>query len=108
MDLVSTILIAVLVAALSPICVFVSSSWVERGKRRRAFARLVKEPLVFVGAKIEKIERGNSSQPIARECEITKMEVGRIEILLEGGKEKMSFTGQEFETFQISFLVNEE
>ena len=101
MDWLSGIIIAVVVAALAPVATFITSSWIEQGKRKRAYDRLVGETLVFKGAKITRIELTGHYEPLMTDCFVSDIDVGRVEVKSWDGKEVMSFTGREFENLHL-------
>ena len=99
MDTLTGILVALTVAALAPIAAFVSERFVEAGRRRRAYRRIVAEPLIRVGTELERLEISGRDQPLLGRCRITSLAVGRMEVhsLDSTPLVAMSFTGREFE-----------
>ena len=99
MSTLTGILVALAVAALAPIAAFASERFVEAGRRRRAYQRIVREPLIHVGAVLERLEISGRETPLLGRCRITSLEVGRMEVhsLDSTPPVAMSFTGREFE-----------
>ena len=98
MDTLTGILVALTVALLAPIAAFVSERVVEDGRRRRAFARLVAEPLIQEGTVLDRLEISGRDQPLMGRCRIAALGVGRMEVHSLDGQQAMSFTGREFES----------
>lgn len=96
------ILISLAVTGLAPVAVFLTGSWIERGKRRRAFARIVREPAYHVGAEIVELRAPNYTTTMMKDCKISQIEEGRVEVTDASGR-VMIFSGQEFETLHPVF-----
>ena len=99
------IIVACILAAITPYISFLSSKIVEQGKRKRAFARLMAEPLLKEGVKIKALYTPNHGQCILKNGTVSNISVGRVEFTwVENGKKlKTSFTGQEVE--QLIWVV---
>ena len=107
------LLFAIVLAFLSPFAMFAAEKFVDVGRRRRANARLVSNPLVKRGARIRKLIATNSGAVLMENCYISSLEVGRVEvkkaIKTESGDKKfyaMDFTGQEFEQLHPVFELH--
>ena len=102
--MLSTIILACILAAITPFISFYASKWIEDGKRQRCFARLQAEPLLHraltQGLPLS-LYTQNHSKCIVDKGLLTAMEPGRMEFAWNGpGGEKLltSFTGQEIES----------
>ena len=95
MDTLTGVLVALAVALLAA---FVSERFIEAARRRRAYQRIVREPLIHVGAVLERLEISGRETPLVGRCRITSLAVGRMEVQsLDLPPVAMSFTGREFE-----------
>ena len=101
MDVISTLILGLIASGLAPVGVYLTHSWIEKGRKNRAFARLKSEPLYQVGAKIDRLIIEGNDTPIMVDCEIVSMDVGRV--VIASGDERMSFTGREFERLHPVF-----
>ena len=98
MDTLTGILVALTVAALAPIAAFVSERVVEAGRRRRAYQRIVAEPLIEVDAVLHlSRDLGPRQASLMGPCRITSLAWGRMEVRSLDGQAAMAFTGREFE-----------
>ena len=97
MSLITAVVTACLIGFLSPFVAVVSHTWVEKIRRDRAFKRLHAEPLIEEGVMLARLDLAGHYGPLMGRCKITQIEVGRMEVVSEDGKEVMSFTGREFE-----------
>ena len=64
------------VALLAPIAAFVSERFIEAARRRRAYQRIVREPLIHVGAVLERLEISGRETPLVGRCRITSLASG--------------------------------
>ena len=106
MDAMTGILVALAVAALAPLAAFVSERFVEAGRRRRAYQRIVAEPLIEVDAVLHGLEISGRDKPLMGPCRITSLGVGRMEVHSLDGTKAMSFTGREFEALHPVVALN--
>ncbi len=98
---------ALALAFLSPLAAFGASAFVEGGRRRRAYRRLASDPLVRVGATIERLEIEGLPHTAMRDCRIVEFGVGRMAVRDARGA-VMTFTGREFERLHPVFAPPEE
>ena len=95
--LMMSVVIPLVVAGLSPIVVQGTHAWVEYGRKRRSFKRLLNDPFIFVGAIIEEIRADGTDRPLVGPCRITLLQFGRMEVETLDHQLRLSFTGREFE-----------
>ena len=96
--MMTAIFAALLIAALAPLAAFCSERFVEAGRRRRAYRRILREPLITVGTVLDRLEVEGRDKPLMRHCRIVSLSVGRMEVHSIGTHPvAMSFTGREFE-----------
>ena len=88
--------ITLLVAFLTPVVAFVAHKWVDAGRRRRAYERLLREPLTQVGAHIDELYTAGRDTPLMTNCYVHSLEVGRVEIRDHEGR-ALPVTGREME-----------
>ena len=94
--LLAPVAITLLVAFLTPVVAFIAHRWVDAGRRRRAYERLLHEPLTQVGAHIDELHMAGRDTPLMTNCYVYSLEVGRVEIRDSAGR-AVSFTGREME-----------
>ena len=98
------IIVACILAAITPLITFYTSKWIEDGKRKRCFARLQAEPLLqkaLLQGLALSLYTPNHSKCIVDKGRLTAMEPGRVEFEWtgpEGEQLLTSFTGQEIES----------
>ena len=56
----------------------------EDGRRRRAYRRIVAEPLIQVGTVLDRLDISGRDKPLLRRCRITSLRVGRMEVQFAG------------------------
>ena len=100
MGSMGSIVVAFTVALLTPLAAFLASSWVEYGRRKRAYDRLYAGG-VRVGMEIDELISLDRDEYVVGPCVVTKFEVGEITLKLLGKGKKhdywVTFTGREFE-----------
>ena len=82
-------------AIVSPILVFLSEALITQGRRRRAYKRILKNPLVYEGVVLREIRSLVKDTPIVGRCTIKSIKVGTVTV--EGDTWCTSFTGIELE-----------
>ena len=105
--MLTAIILACILAAVTPFISFFTSKWIEDGKRKRAFRRLQSEPLLRKGAKIKSLYTPNHGQTIFQNGVVSDISVGRVEFSWkeDGETLRTSFTGQEVE--QLIWVVRD-
>ena len=111
MNIITAILIATVVAGLTPIAQQLTNTVVQGIRRKRAFARLKRERLISVGTVFMCIRDGSGGPPLAGLCEVVDLSLGRVAIQCfaangVGTGLKMSWTGQEFEKMHPVVMVD--
>ena len=100
-EILAPILIALVLAAASPLAVHWSAQFVEAGRRKRAYRRLEAEPTVYVGAELREIQLPGRDKPVCGRCVVHAIDVGRLEVrcieVNTGQALSIVFTGREFE-----------
>ena len=98
--MLNAIILACLVAAVTPFISFFTSRWIQEGKRKRAFQRLLKEPLLQPGVYQIDLYTPNHGHCICSDAVVSSLEVGRVEFFWKGesGYCQTSFTGLEVES----------
>ena len=79
----------------SPFIVFASNILINRARKARSFKRIESDPLLFVGARIERLILEGTGT-ILESAVIDKIEFGWVEVATPDGR-RVSFTGIEFE-----------
>ena len=69
----------------------------EDGRRRRAYRRIVAEPLIQVGTVLDRLDISGRDKLLLRRCRITSLRVGQMEVQSLDGQQVMSFPGRECE-----------
>ena len=103
--MLTAIILACILAAITPFISFFTSKWIEDGKRKRAFRRLQSEPLLRIGSKLKALYTPNHGQTIFTDGVVSDLSVGRVEFSWKENGETLrtSFTGQEVE--QLIWVV---
>ena len=106
--MLTAIILACILAAITPFISFFTSKWIEDGKRKRAFRRLQSEPLLRIGSKVKELYTPNHGQSILKNGVVSDLSVGRVEFCWKEDGEylRTSFTGQEVE--QLIWVVRDE
>ena len=66
----------------------------EDGGRRRAYRRIVAQPLIQVGTVLDRLEISGRDKLLLRRCRITSLRVGRMEVQSLDAQQVMSFPGR--------------
>ena len=105
--MLTAIILACILAAVTPFISFFTSKWIEDGKRKRAFRRLQAEPLLQKGTKVKALYTPNHGKTILTNGIVSDISVGRVEFSWkeDGETLRTSFTGQEVE--QLIWVVRE-
>ena len=106
--LTSPTVAALLLAALAPLAGGLTADRAARAsanaRRVRAYERLTRDPLVFVGAELDKllIDGNGGLDKVLGRSHISALRKGMVEITDDDGR-RMNFTGEEFERMHPIF-----
>lgn len=111
MNLISTIIVGGIVTFITPIIAAMASVLTQDMKRKRAYARLTKEPLMFVGAKIRYLYLEGKEEPLISDVKVTSLQKGRVEVTKfdkeNSAVEVLCFTGQEYEKLHPVYDISD-
>lgn len=95
--MLTTIIVAAVLALISPYIAEFANTRMEIGRRKRSEARIESDKRFHVGASLERFQCPNSGTDIMGRCTITVLDPGHVELLSEDGKTVVSMTTREFE-----------
>ena len=105
--MLNAIIIASIIAGVTPFISFFTSKWIEDGKRRRAFQRLMAEPLLSPMRYRIDLYTPNHGAKIVEDGLVENIDVGRVSFVWKEARRtyRTSFTGQEVE--QLIWVARE-
>ena len=104
--MLTAVVVAAIVAFVSPIIGALAAPYIADMNRKRAFRRLMSEPLYEPGAHRVNVYTVNHPDPVCRDAYIETLDVGRVVFRFKRGSQtwRTVFTGQEVENLIIEVM----